>query len=298
VRITEGIVSRRVMSDLGRTRARIADGQEQVSTGKRLVRPSVDALATERAMRLKADLAETRQHQRNVADAQDWLDVTDDALGTIGDVIHRVREIVVQGANPTVNAEDRGALAKEVEYLVDQVKSAANARFGEQYVMAGRATDVQPYAPGGSDAYAPGTPAPVVRPIGPGVSVQLGVLGHAVVGDGSTGLIKDLREVAAHLRGTTPADSAALRADLGDLDDRLTDVMGARATVGALGNRLEAAAGRLDQLALTTDTARSDIEDADLARTLVDLTAQQSAYEAALRAGSTVMQRSLMDFLR
>ncbi len=298
MRITEGMVGSRVMADLNRTRERIANGQEQVSTGKRLVRPSVDPLATERAMRLRADLAETRQHQENVADAQDWLDVTDDALGTIGDVIHRAREIVVQGVNPTVNADDRAGLAKEIEYLIDQAKSAANARFGDQYVLAGQATDVQPYAPGGADGFAPGTPSPVVRTIGPGVSVQLGVLGSSVIGDGSSGLIKDLREIAAHLRGATHADTEALRADLTDLQARETDVLGARASVGALGNRLEAAAGRLDQLALTTDTARSDIEDADLARTLVDLTSQQSAYEAALKAGSSVMQRSLMDFLR
>jgi flagellar hook-associated protein 3 FlgL len=298
VRITEGIVSRRVMSDLGRTRTRIADAQEQVSTGKRLVRPSIDPLATERAMRLRADLAETRQHQRNVADAQDWLDITDDALGTIGEVIHRAREIVVQGANPTVSRDDRDGLAKQIDALVDQAKSAANARFGDQYVLAGQATDVQPYAPGGPDGYAPAGAPPVVRTIGPGVSVQLGVLGRDVLGDGSGGLIKDLREIAAHLRGATHADTEALRADLTDLQARETDVLGARASVGALGNRLEAAAGRLDQLALTTDTARSDIEDADLARTLVDLTSQQSAYEAALKAGSSVMQRSLMDFLR
>jgi len=299
VRITEGMVSRRVMADLGRTRTRIADGQEQVSTGKRLVRPSVDPLATERALRMKADLAETRQHQRNVGDAQDWLDVTDDALGTIGDVIHRTREIVVQGANATVNREDREGLAKEVEFLIDQAKSAGNARFGEQFVLAGQATDTQPYAPASADdSFAPGAPSPVVRTIGPGVSVQLGVIGREVVGDGSSGLLRDLREIAAHLRGGTPADDQALRGDLTDLDDRLSDVLVARATVGALGNRLEAATGRLDQLALTTETARSEIEDADLAKTLIGLTSQRNAYEAALRAGAGVMQRSLMDFLR
>jgi flagellar hook-associated protein 3 FlgL len=294
------MVARRVVSDLQTTRSKIADGQEQVSTGRRLVRPSSDPLAAERALRLRADLAETRQHKSNVADAQDWLDVTDDALGTIADVIHRARELVVRGLNPTVNSVDREGLAKEVEFLVDQAKSAANARFGDQYVMAGQATDTQPYAPGGADAVAPAAAAaaPVVRTIGPGVSIRLGVKGSDVIGDGASGLLHDLREIAAHLRGTAPADVEAMRGDLTDLDARLNTVVEARAGVGALGNRLEAAAARLAQLELTTDRARSNVEDADLAREYVELTTQQTVYQSALKSGAAIMQPSLMDFLR
>lgn len=300
MRITEGMVARRVVSDLQTTRSKIADAQEQVSTGRKITRPSSDALGAERALRLKADLAETRQHQDNVGAAQDWLEVTDDALATIGDVIHRTRELVVQGLNPTVNGVDREGLAKEVEFLIDQAKSAANARFGDQYVMAGQATDTQPYTPGGPDAVAPAaaTAAPVVRTIGPGVSIRLGVKGSDVIGDGSSGLLKDLRDIAAHLRGTTPADVEAMRGDLTDLDARLNTVLEARAGAGALGNRLEAAAGRLAQLELTTDRARSDVEDADLARAYVELTTQQTVYQSALKSGAALVQPSLMDFLR
>ena len=46
------------------------------------------------------------------------------------------------------------------------------------------------------------------------------------------------------------------------------------------------------------DKQLSDTEDADIAKTLIDLNSQSAAYQAALRAGANIVQTSLMDFLR
>jgi flagellar hook-associated protein 3 FlgL len=54
---------------------------------------------------------------------------------------------------------------------------------------------------------------------------------------------------------------------------------------------------RLDQLAGTTTEQLSNVEDADVAQTYIDFSTQQAAYQAALKAGATIVQASLMDFL-
>ena len=48
----------------------------------------------------------------------------------------------------------------------------------------------------------------------------------------------------------------------------------------------------------TTIKQLSDTEDADIAKTIIELNSQQAAYQAALRAGASIVQASLMDFLR
>jgi flagellar hook-associated protein 3 FlgL len=68
--------------------------------------------------------------------------------------------------------------------------------------------------------------------------------------------------------------------------------------VGATVNRLETADSRLLELEEAGMKLLSDVEDADMARTLVDFTMQQSVYQSALKAGANIVQASLLDFLR
>jgi flagellar hook-associated protein 3 FlgL len=68
--------------------------------------------------------------------------------------------------------------------------------------------------------------------------------------------------------------------------------------VGATTNRLEAADARLQQVEETTTKLLSDVQDADMAKTFIDFSMQQNVYQSALRAGSNIIQQSLLDFLR
>ncbi len=301
VRITDGMMSRRLVADLRNTTSRVADAHEQVSTGKRLVRPSIDPIDSMRAVRLRADAAEAKQHQRNIDQARAWLDVTDQALSSVNDAIHRVRELTVKAGNGIYPLVDREAMATEIDQLVGLVKQAANASYNGAYVFAGQATTSVPYNanPANPDTYA-GDGGPIVRTIGPGVAVQVNVPGGALFGNGTDGrLLNVLRDISAHLRSTVPADVEALRStDLVALDRRLDDLLEARTTVGAVSERLESAKGRLQDVEDAANRFRSEAEDADMAQAIMDLTNHQSVYQAALRSGAQIIQPSLMDFLR
>jgi flagellar hook-associated protein 3 FlgL len=75
-------------------------------------------------------------------------------------------------------------------------------------------------------------------------------------------------------------------------------VVNARSVVGALSNRLDTALSRLQQLQDASSAQLSNVEDADMAKTLVDFSTQQAVYQSALRAGANIIQPSLMDFLK
>ena len=175
------------------------------------------------------------------------------------------------------------------------VKGAANSQYSGRFIFSGSQTDTPPYAVGASDAYAGNTDV-VTREIGPGVQLDLNTVGSAVVGDGSSGLLKTLRDVVSHLQTN---DGTSLRGvDLSALDAATDAVSNARAAVGARTNRLESADSRLKDLEQVASSQLSNIEDADMAEAVVHYSTQQAVYQAALRAGSQIFQPSLMDFLK
>jgi flagellar hook-associated protein 3 FlgL len=299
MRITEGIIASRSLADLQRANARVADAQQQVSTGNRILRPSDDPQGTQKALQLRGELAATDGYISTANASQGWAQATDDALSGINDVIQKARELAIQGGNDSMSAKDRADIAAQIDQLIGQAKASGNATYDGQYIFSGQKTDTAPYDPAGGDAYS-GDAGAIVRTIGPGVSVRLNATGGSVLGDGTDGkVLQTLRDVAAHLRGGTAADTNALRTtDLKALDAGLDSVSTARAEAGALSNRLTTATNRLTDLKTSTEKLRTDVEYVDLAEAISTMSSQQAVYQAALQAtGSSLTQRTLMDFL-
>jgi flagellar hook-associated protein 3 FlgL len=302
-RITQSMISSRVLTDLQDVSGRLSQTQEKLSSGKELTKPSDDPFATSKALSLSNDLEGTQQYERTVNDAQAWTGMTETTLGSINSAAQRARALLVQAGNDTNDTTDRSAIADEIDQLLEQVKGDANAQYGGQYIMSGGATTTAPYTVGGTppnDAYN-GNSGGIYRQIGPGVSVQINtpganVLGSGVPGDG--GLISTLRTISQHLRSGTAADADSLRTtDLKGLDSSLDSISSARAVNGATTNRLSSASDRLSQLEQSTTSLLSDTQDADMAKTMIDFSMQQTVYQSALRAGANIVQASLLDFL-
>jgi flagellar hook-associated protein 3 FlgL len=301
-RITNMMISRSVLTDINDASNRLSKTQQKMSSGKEITRPSDDPYGTSRSLALRSDLDGTQQYQRNIGEATAWQNITDAALSKINDAVQRARELTIQAATDSAGQAARSAAAQEIDQLIETIKGEANASYGGSYVFSGTAIATKPYAVGGADAYA-GDNGTVAREIGPGVSVTVNTIGQTVLGDGQTAgdnkLLDVLRDITDNLRGGTTADANALRGtDLQRLDANLATLTQTRATVGATTNRLESADARLQQVEETTTKLLSDVEDADMAKTYIDYSMQQNVYQSALRAGSNIIQQSLLDFLR
>jgi flagellar hook-associated protein 3 FlgL len=299
MRVTTGMTQRAILSDLNTVSGRLTKTQEKVASNKEITRASDDPFNTSRALALRGELAGIGQYQRNVNDALGWQEATEVALADVTNSLKRVQELVVSGATDAADATSREAMAAEVDQLIEGIKQNVNSSYAGRYLFAGTQTDAPPYAAGAADAYV-GDTGTMARQIGPGVSLDINVLGSTVLGDGQGAgdnkLLHVLRDVADHLRA---GDGPSLRGtDLSRLDANLDDLLGVRAENGARSNRIEAALGRLAELEESATEQLSLTEDADIAKTLIEFNSQQAAYQAALRAGASIVQSSLMDFLR
>jgi flagellar hook-associated protein 3 FlgL len=293
-RITTGMTQRNILADLNRVNERLNRAQQKIASNKEISRPSDDPFNASRALALRTSMESTQQYQRNIQDAQGWQETAEIALSDITDTIGRAHELVVEGSSDTSPPEARLAIAAEIDQLIESVKENANATYRGRYVFAGTATDAPPYV-AGDDLYH-GSPDDVERQIGPGIALPIGLLGSSVLGNGADGkLLQVLRDVSTHLKAD---DGVAIRNDVALLDAKEDELLGVRALNGARQNRLDAALSRLAEVEESTLKQLSETEDADIGKTLIEFSSQQAAYQAALKAGASIVQPSLMDFLR
>jgi len=297
-RVTQLSMSRTTMVGLQDNLNRLQRSQEQLSSGRRLNRPSDSPVDTVSAMQLRADKQRSEQYDRNIDDGLAWLGTADKALTVANERVTRVRQLVVSGLNATNGATERQALAAEVDQVRSGLISTANTQYLGKPVFAGTQSTSYAFDPV-TGAYA-GNGGAVKRAVSsdPGSgTVAVNVPGTDAFGsllsDEASGGI--LAGVSAALRsGNTAALSAALTA----LDASATTMSGAHSLVGARYNRLETVQAQATAHMDAVTTSLSDAENVDLAKAILDVQLQQTAYQASLGVAAKIIQPSLMDFLR
>ncbi len=297
VRITSQSLNTRVLDDLRSAQAKVARHQQEISSGRRIIQASDDALGAHDALRLRGALDGIVKNQASVSDATAWVSATDTALSTFTDLVHRARELTLQGANGATSPSARVTIAKEIGQLIEAAKEAGNAKVGDAYLFGGTATTTPPYTAGAVDTYG-GDAGVIARAIGPGVSLQVNTTGAQILGSGGGDgqLLDTLRRIQANL--TANNTSALSTTDLQALTANLDTITAQQATVGATQNRLDAADGRLADARLATMDLLGRTEDVDPVETIINLNAQSAAYQGALKTAANVLQPSLLDFLR
>ncbi|HEX3045609.1 MAG TPA: flagellar hook-associated protein FlgL [Bacillota bacterium] len=118
---------------------------KQISSGKRIEKPSDDPFGTSRAMSYRTSITEVAQYKENSNRAMSWLDITDNALMSIDSYLHRVRELVINGVDDALNSQEKGALAQEVDQIAAGLMQIANTTLDNSYVFAGEKTSEKPY---------------------------------------------------------------------------------------------------------------------------------------------------------
>lgn len=301
-RITSNMVTANVLHGVDEAFAALDRSSEELSTGRSILKPSDEPFGAGRAIGLQSALEGLSAYQGNVAEAISWQDTASGALTSIGNVIQRARELVLQAGNGVDSAQLLGDLGEQAEQLIEAVKQDANVRYGGQYILAGTATTAPPYSAGAEDAYQ-GNEGPIYRAIGPGLSVTLGAPAVQLLGNGSGAedgkLLDVLRTIAADLHEGTPEAVESLRTTgLQGLEANMRTLVSMQVRIGSTTTRLRGAESSLEALHVTTAELLSNVQDANMAQVSIAYSGQQAAYEAALRAGGSIIQLSLLEFLK
>lgn len=274
--------------------------QDQFSSGKKINKPSDDPVTAVRSMYFRSSLNEIDQFKRNASDGLSWMESGDSALNEVTSVLHRVRELTVQGLNGTNDENSRSAIAAEINQLKEHLGEIANTQIGGKYIFAGTDVKNPPYRP---DPNVQGSPKEFRNDNGEKVHLQVGhnnlvqinVLGKDIFNnDGQGGIFQVLTNIVDSFNST----GGQAGDHLVNLDAQFDNILKERSELGARMNRMELSISRIDGLEFSTTKLLSNEEDADLSKVIIDLKAQENVQHAALAAGARIIQPSLVDFLR
>lgn len=143
MRITNNMLINNMINYIGNNLTRMDKYQSQLATGKKISVPSDDPVVAARALKLRTDVAEIEQYQKNTKDAQSWLDTTEDALAKMGDILQRARELAVQASNGTNTVDDTRKIGEEAKQLRAQMIQLGNLTYAGRYIFSGYKTDTK-----------------------------------------------------------------------------------------------------------------------------------------------------------
>jgi len=138
MRVTNRMMITNMMRNLNHNLGRMDKRQMQVATGKRIHRPSDDPVAISRILKIRADLSEISQFQRNVDDALSWMETTEQAVAHVGDSLQRLRELTVQASNGVLTDSETQKIKSEVVQIRDHIITLGNTTYAGRYVFSGK----------------------------------------------------------------------------------------------------------------------------------------------------------------
>lgn len=142
MRITNNMMLRNTSSNINGNKINVNNLNNQMSSQKKIQRPSEDPVIAIRSLRLRSTLSEIDQYyENNIPDAESWMDVTETALLNMETILNDVRTQCVYGANDSLKPEDRKTILEQLTKLRDQIYAEGNADYANRTVFTGYRTN-------------------------------------------------------------------------------------------------------------------------------------------------------------
>ena len=250
--INTNIASLNAQRNLSMSQNSLMTSMQRLSSGLRVNSAKDDAAGLAIAERMHTQVRGSNVAIRNANDGISLSQTAEGAIGKIGDMLQRMRELAVQAANATNGTDDRANLDAEYQQLAEEItRTLDNTRFNGLNILAGAAgTQVFQVGADNTDTI---------------TVVTTDLSGATSIGSVTGGGI------------TTPANASAAMADI---DAALTTINTERAMYGAIQNRFEAIISTLQVTAENQAAARGRIMDADFAAETANLSRAQILQQA------------------
>lgn len=286
---------------------------EQMSTGKRVNRPSDDPIAASQAVVLSQAQSQNSQYALARTFATQKVSLEENILGQVTTAIQSAQDKIVYAGNGSLSDTDRASVATDLKGIRDQLMNLANSTDGNgRYVFAGYKTDKAPFDDTNGD-YNGGAVA-ISQQVDSARNMQISHTGTEVFDtftsnakaepDGSdpdtTNLFKILDNAIAALNTPTDGDQTKMDALTASVDkanrglsNSLDNVLTVRADLGTKLTELDKLDALGDDRALGQTQQMSDLVDVNWNSAISSYTMQQAALQASYKAFSDMQGMSL-----
>lgn len=292
MRITNRVLVKGYLSDLNINLQNMRRLQEQLSSGREIRRPSDDPFRVARTMELTTGISLNERYKKNIDEGLGWLETSEIALGQMGEVIQRIRELSVQGGNGTYNEAQRNPIELEIEQLKEQLMQIGNTSFEGRYIFGGDKTTNPPFGYENGKIIYNGSGNNLLREFSQGVTIGIGV-----TGDSFNNLFVNNDNVIDKIINKLKNNESP-EEFLGEIDNAFDDILNLRAESGAKVQRLKAMKEKNEEETFNMTELLSKTADIDIAEKVMQYKVMESVYMASLQTGAKILQPSLLDFLR
>jgi flagellar hook-associated protein 3 FlgL len=306
MKISTSLYFDRSTQQLSTVQSNLAKTQEQLSTGKNIVKPSDAPDKAALVTRLESELSRNTSYQDTLKSANVRLTSEETALKNTSDVMYRIKELAVQGANGTLSPNDRKSIALEMTGLREQIMSLANSQDSNgNFLFSGSRTGQPAFAQDATGRVVyQGDQSRMKVNVGDNRRMNLNMPGtdafvritRTDAKGGQTGVdfFQSLDDLA---KAVAAGDLASTQRGIAEVDGLQEGISNSLAQVGSDLSVVDLQTSVLDEVVLRLKTTRSDVEDLDYTAAITKMNKDQLALEAAQSSFSKISQLSLFKFI-
>lgn len=274
LRIYNNVEAQNAHRVLQNTNVHVGKAMERLASGLRINRAADDAAGLAVSEVMRSQIRGMGVAQRNAQDGVSMVQVADGALGNVGDMLQRLRDLAVQASNGTLTDSQRANLDAEVQQILTEVnKTGSDTEFNGIKILAGS-----------------------VATAASAVTLQVGA-------NANQSIAFTIGTVSADdlgISGIAVSTAASATAAIASLDAAISAVSTRRASLGAIQNRLEHTINRLGMTSENLQAAESRIRDADMAAEMISFTKHQILQQSgtAMLAQANLAPQSVLSLLR
>ncbi len=283
--INTNLVSLNAQRSLAASQGQLSTSMQRLSSGLRVNSAKDDAAGLAIAERMNTQVRGMNVAMRNANDAISLSQVGEGALGKVSDIFQRMRELAVQAANGTNNAEDRLSLDREyLQMAQEATRTLGGTQFNGVSILASTGTNTFQIGANSSSLIDRLT---IDNFNWSGATTITNVVGTAVITGTSTA-------------PTAITDAAGAQTAITAIDTAINAVNSQRATFGAVQNRFQNVISNLMVASENQSAARSRIMDADYAAETANLSRAQILQQAgnAMVAQANQLPQQVMSLLQ
>ncbi|MEI2615867.1 MAG: flagellar hook-associated protein FlgL [Methylotenera sp.] len=289
------------LSDLQSNQSKL---QQQIATGRRILSPSDDPIASARALEVS--------HEKNVnnsfADtrkvAQLKLNTLEANLTSVTNLLVATQSSLVAAGNGALSNAERKIIGTELQGSLEALIGLANTKDAAgNFIYSGFKSDTAAFTATPTGATYNGDAQQQLLQVDPQRQMSVNVTGDTLFLNGSN-VFSTLKDIVTLLNtpitdATTQANfTSGLSSAIGKLQGSVDNVLNVRTAIGTKLNELDALDVAGTDRDLQYSQSLSDLQDLDYTAALTDLAKQQTIIEAAQKSFVTTTSLSLFDYMR
>ena len=324
MRITNSSMIRSHMYDTQNNLTNMSKINQQISTGKVINTVSDDPYKAIRIMNMNNEIKYTEKYNSNIDETVGWMNTTDGALESTGNLLNEIKETILKVGNGTYSQNEMKSLNADINEKIKQLADTLNSTYGGKYLFGGSSVDDAPITvienPDGTvklefskdknGQTIPNTDdlkADISSGINIDYNISVGEILNIKDGNGNTvNLLDEINNLSTLMNNIANGDEQTaakaketlLNDTKGKIDTLFDHVVNERTSLGVRVSTAEKIKELNDEDILNIQDVLSKTQDTDVVEKFIELKSAEMIYQASIQVGAKLIQPTILDYIR